>query len=110
MTDARQDQVFRALADGTRRYILERLSDGEATVTDLLAGAATSQSALSQHLRVLRDADLVEERRAGRHRVYRLRPGPLRAARDWLGAYERFWEERLDKLGSALRTRHGKQD
>jgi DNA-binding transcriptional ArsR family regulator len=105
-----QDQVFRALADTTRRRILDHLSRQEATVTELLADAAMTQSAMSQHLRVLRDAGLVEERRAGRHRYYSLRPAPLRIARDWLGHYEQFWEKRLDRLGSALRARHGKKD
>ena len=105
-----QDRVFRALADATRRRILDHLADGEATVTDLMADAAMTQSAVSQHLRVLRDAALVEERRAGRHRVYSLRPEPLRAARDWLGHYEHFWEERLDRFGSLLRAKHGTQD
>jgi DNA-binding transcriptional ArsR family regulator len=110
MSSIGQDQVFRALADGTRRRILDHLSDGEATVTELMADAAMTQSAISQHLRVLRDAALVEERREGRHRFYKLRPEQLHVARDWLGRYERFWEERLDKLGSALRARHGTQD
>lgn len=105
-----QDQVFRALADGTRRRVLEYLTDREATVTELMAEAAMSQSAMSQHLRVLRDASLVEERRAGRHRYYSLRPEPLRIVRDWVEHYERFWEERLDRLGSTLRARHGAKD
>ena len=105
-----QDQIFRALADATRRRILEHLSAGEATVTDLLADASMTQSAMSQHLRVLRDADLVEERRAGRHRYYSLRPEPLRAAHDWFGHYERFWEERLDRFGTVLRANHGTHD
>ena len=86
------------------------VADGEATVTDLLAEAAMTQSAVSQHLRVLRDADLVAERRAGRHRYYSLRPEPLRIAHDWFGHYERFWEERLDRFGATLRSRHGTHD
>jgi DNA-binding transcriptional ArsR family regulator len=110
MNQGLQDQVFRALADATRRRILDHLSGGEATVTDLMADAEMTQSALSQHLRVLRDAALVEERRSGRHRLYSLRPESLRPARDWLDHYERFWEERLDRFGSALRARHGTQD
>jgi DNA-binding transcriptional ArsR family regulator len=59
---------------------------------------------------VLRDAALVMERQSGRYRYYSLQPEPLRVARDWLGHYERFWEERLDRFGSALRARHGTQD
>jgi DNA-binding transcriptional ArsR family regulator len=105
-----QDQVFRALADGTRRRVLEYLADREATVTELMAEADMTQSAMSQHLRVLRDAALVEERRAGRHRYYSLRPEPLLIVRDWVDHYERFWEERLDRLGSTLRAKHGAKD
>ncbi|QYE36223.1 metalloregulator ArsR/SmtB family transcription factor [Polymorphobacter sp. PAMC 29334] len=110
MDQESHDQVFRALADGTRRRILDHLAEGEATVTELMADATMTQSAVSQHLRVLRGAALVEERRAGRHRVYRLRPETLQPARDWIAAYERFWEERLDRLGSVLRGKHGTQD
>jgi DNA-binding transcriptional ArsR family regulator len=107
---ASEESVFRALADGTRRAILEQLAQGEATVTDLLAQALMTQSAVSQHLRVLREAELVEERRAGRHRYYRLRPEPLLVVRDWLGHYETFWAERLETLGDVLRARYGAQD
>jgi DNA-binding transcriptional ArsR family regulator len=105
-----EDQVFRALADTTRRNILRRLADDEATVTALTAEAAMTQSAVSQHLRVLRDAGLVRERLVGRNRYYSLQAEPLRVVRDWLGHYEQFWQERLDKLGATLRARHGTQD
>ncbi len=104
------DLIFRALADTTRRAILRRLAEAEATVTALTAEAAMTQSAVSQHLRVLRDAGLVSERQAGRHRYYRLQAEPLRVVRDWVGHYEHFWEDRLDRLGATLRARYDTQD
>jgi DNA-binding transcriptional ArsR family regulator len=105
-----EDQVFRALADTTRRAILRRLAEEEATVTTLTADAAMTQSAVSQHLRVLRDAGLVGERREGRNRYYSLQAEPLRLIRDWVSHYEQFWQDRLEKFGATLRARHGTED
>ena len=94
--------VFRAVSDGTRREILGLLSDGEKTVSSLGESFAISQPALSQHLRVLRGAGLVSTRRAGRFRYYQLEPERLREIHDWVAYYERFWTERLDRLGEYL--------
>jgi DNA-binding transcriptional ArsR family regulator len=77
------DVVYRAISDSTRRRILELLAEGERSVKDLVPRFPISQPALSQHLRVLRDAGLVRVRRHGRLRVYSLRAGPLGEARDW---------------------------
>ena len=76
-------------------------------VGDLVAVAKVTQSAVSQQLRILKDAGLVEERRSGRNSYYALRPETLLPIRDWLEHYERFWAEGLDKLGAVLRARHG---
>jgi DNA-binding transcriptional ArsR family regulator len=105
-----QDQVFRALADPTRRALLGRLAAGEMPVGELVAQTPMTQSAVSQHLRVLKDAGLVAERRSGRMNLYSLRPEPLRLVQDWLSHYERFWAERLDRLGAVLRSRHDDSD
>ena len=94
--------VFRAIADPTRRAILELLTDGDLAVKELQPHFGMSQPALSQHLRVLRDAGLVSERQAGRLRIYRLMPQPLVEIRQWLARYERFWDERFDRLGRLL--------
>ena len=114
MADARgqqsEDQVFRALADPTRRAMIRKLSAGDACVSELVADADMTQSAVSQHLKILRDAGLVKERREGRQRVYRLQPKPLVVVRDWLAQYEEFWSERFERLGRLLRTRHAKTD
>jgi len=93
---------FAALADSSRRHLLEELAAGDHTVTELMAGLDISQAAVSQHLRVLRDAGLVTARQDGRYRRYRLRPVALTELRDWLDELERFWHERLAALGDYL--------
>jgi DNA-binding transcriptional ArsR family regulator len=92
---------FHAVADPTRRAILDRLRGGEAPVAVLAAGFAMSRPAVSKHLRVLRDARLVRERRGGRdgrQRVYELTPAPLRAVAEWAQAYQAFWPANLASL------------
>jgi DNA-binding transcriptional ArsR family regulator len=94
--------VFLAIADPTRRAILHRLAHGEQTAGDLAAPFDTTQSAISQHLGILRDAGLVRVRSEGRRRVYHLRPAPLKRVARWVAHYERFWNERLDAIGEYL--------
>lgn len=94
----REDQIFRALADPTRRAVFERLCRGEAAVGDLTARFDVSQPAISQHLRVLRGAGLVHERKSGRHVFYRVEPKGLRPLVDWIAHYQAFWGERLAHL------------
>jgi DNA-binding transcriptional ArsR family regulator len=81
-----------ALADGTRRAIVSRLADGPQAVGQLAAGLPVSRSAVSQHLKVLKDAGLVSERAAGTRRVYRLNPAAVAALRDQL---DTFWQRAL---------------
>jgi DNA-binding transcriptional ArsR family regulator len=104
---AGEPDVFGALADPTRRLLLERLSAGERTVSDLTAGLAISQAAVSQHLRLLRDTGLVRARVDGRHRVYRLRPDGLLALRRWLESLDRFWAARVAALDAYLEEEPG---
>ena len=99
----REDAVFRALADPTRRAIFERLTHGEAAVRDLTSRFEISQPAISQHLAALRGAGLVSERREGRLVYYRVEPKGLRPLVDWLTHYQAFWTERLDKLQALLK-------
>lgn len=96
--------VYHAIADPTRRRLVERLRAGERSVSELAAPFAVSRPAISQHLRVLREAGLVSERRVGRERRYRLHPGPLREVSEWVRQYEGFWTERLDALERELNT------
>lgn len=94
---------FAALADATRRYLLERLAGKDLAVSELMAGLEVSQAAVSQHLRVLREAGLVTSRQEGRNVYYQLRPAGLTELRDWLDELDRFWQERLGALGDYLR-------
>jgi DNA-binding transcriptional ArsR family regulator len=94
--------VFRAIADPTRRAMLDRLMQGERPAGELAGPHEMTQPALSQHLRVLRQAGLVSCRRQGRQRLYRLRPEPLREIHDWLEHYRRFWDDKLEALGTYL--------
>ncbi len=94
--------VFRAVSDPTRRQMLQLLSVREHTVAELAQPFRMSQPAVSQHLRVLRDAGLVGVRREGRHRVYHLDPVPLQEVFDWVQYFESFWREGLEELGREL--------
>ncbi|MEO7717567.1 MAG: metalloregulator ArsR/SmtB family transcription factor [Capsulimonas sp.] len=94
--------VFYAIADPTRRSILEILRRGELPVSDLAAHFEVTLSAISQHMRVLRDVELVTVRSQGRERLYQLNPLPLQPVSDWLRAYEPFWAGKLLSLGDFL--------
>jgi DNA-binding transcriptional ArsR family regulator len=98
------DNVFKALADPTRRVILERLvRDGEQSVTKLTGHAAVSQPAVSKHLALLKRAGLVAERRDGRVTYYRAETKGLAPLIDWLGLYDDFWRDRFDRLEDLLK-------
>jgi DNA-binding transcriptional ArsR family regulator len=99
----REDAVFRALSDPTRRAIFESLTRGEAPVKDLTARFGVSQPAISQHLATLRDAGLVTERREGRLAFYRVEPRGLRPLVDWIAHYQAFWLNHLDELKNLLK-------
>jgi DNA-binding transcriptional ArsR family regulator len=92
------DLVFSALADPTRRAILARLAEGEATVNELVGPSELSQPTISKHLKVLERAGLVSRGREAQFRPVRLNAAPLEGAAEWLGDYRRFWEESLDRL------------
>ncbi len=92
-----------ALADPTRRSILERLANGPATVGELAGPFRISQQAVSKHLAYLERARLVEKRREGRRHVCTLSPVPFREVADWVEHYRRFWEQSFDRLDDYLR-------
>jgi DNA-binding transcriptional ArsR family regulator len=97
------NQLFRALADPTRRTIFEELiRQGEQTVHALTRHAGVSQPAVSKHLRVLKSAKLVRHRRSGRETHYRAQPEALAPVADWLRDYGAFWRERFDRLEGLL--------
>ncbi|MFL6052631.1 MAG: ArsR/SmtB family transcription factor [Actinoallomurus sp.] len=96
------DDVFAALANPARRELLRLLLDGPRTVNDLASHFDMRRPSVSEHLKVLRDAGLVSERKSGRERHYRLEAGPLMELQDWLHPYERFWRDRLKALRHVL--------
>lgn len=96
------DLLFGALADPTRRGIIERLVVGEATVTEVAAPFSISLPAISRHLKVLERASLITRSKRGRWRSARLSPTPLASAATWLSRYERLWAESFDRLDDHL--------
>lgn len=103
MTASAQPDVFAALASPIRRELLRLLlHQGPQPVAQLAMNFDMRRPSVSEHLKVLRDAGLISERRSGRQRIYRLEPEPLREVRDWLNPYERFWREKLTNLRDLL--------
>ena len=95
--------IFRVLADPTRRAVYERLAAREMSVSELKAGFPVSQPAISQHLAALRHVGLVRERREGRRAYYRVDPDGLRPLANWIDRYRNFWPERIEKLKDVLK-------
>lgn len=96
------DGVFAALANPARREVLRLLLDGPRTVNDLASHFDMRRPSVSEHLKVLREAGLVSERKIGRQRHYRLEAGPWVQLHEWLHTYERFWRERMKALNDVL--------
>lgn len=111
LTPTQLDATFAALANPTRRAILARLAEGEASVTELAEPFAMSQPAISKHLKVLEAAGLITRGRDAQRRPRRLEAQPLAEASEWLERYRRFWEanfQRLDALLEELKAGAGK--
>lgn len=98
-------RTFAALADPTRREILARLAEGEATVNELAEPFPVTVQAISKHLKVLERAGLITRGRAAQLRPSRFDGGPLREVDDWLIKYRRFWDASFDRLDARLRTK-----
>ena len=103
------DTTFTALGDQTRRAIIEQLSSGTATVSELAEPLQISRSAVLQHLQVLEEARLVTTRKQGRVRTCELNPEGLQAARSWIEERQALWERRLDRLGELLEEEEGRR-
>src|SRR5882724_7008574 len=94
--------VFQAIADPTRRALLDALREGEKPVMELASQFDVTLSAVSQHIRVLREAGLVAVRKSGRERYYALNAEPLQEVAEWVTQHEAFWLEKLDALAQHL--------
>ena len=96
------DAVLQALSDPSRRTVLDTLASGPATAGELAALLPIARPGVSRHLRVLREAGLVEVRQQAQRRLYSLRPEPLAEVDEWLGRYRALWERRLDALHTEI--------
>lgn len=103
------DAAFSALADPTRRAVLDLLRRGSQPAGRIAQAFPVSRPAVSKHLRLLRSARLVRERREGRHRIYELNPGPLRAVDAWLSEYRSFWQSSLTSLKAFVEFEHARE-
>ena len=102
------EAAFQALADPTRRAVLDLLRQGSQPAGHIAAAFPVSRPAISKHLRLLRRAHLVHEHRQGRHRVYQLNPEPLKAVDIWLEQYRVFWRANLARLKAFVEAEHAK--
>jgi DNA-binding transcriptional ArsR family regulator len=109
MRPIQENDVFHAIAHPARRSILLTLKDGERPASELAEPFRMTFAAISQHLRVLEDANLVSVRRDGRQRLYQLDPRPLRDVVSWADEFAAFFGQRLDALGTYLDRKHGKR-
>jgi DNA-binding transcriptional ArsR family regulator len=105
ITRRKQEAVFRAIADPTRREILSLLRSGRRTVGEIAGNFRTSRPAISKHLRLLRSAGLVASRRDGTSRICELNARPLLAVSDWLQDYSAFWDQNLHRLKNYVEKR-----
>ena len=103
MATDRLSMIFAALADPTRRAILARLAEGDATVNELAEPFSISLPAISRHLKVLEQAGLISRSRSAQWRSSSLEPGPLKEATEWMERYRRFWDTSFDRLDAHLR-------
>jgi DNA-binding transcriptional ArsR family regulator len=103
------EAAFQALADPTRRAVLDLLRRGSQPAGQIASAFPVSRPAISKHLRLLRRAHLVREHREGRHRVYQLNPEPLRAVDSWIEQYRAFWTTSLNNLKSFVEAEHARE-
>src|SRR6266851_5590168 len=103
------EAAFSALADPTRRAVLDLLRAGTRPAGEIARAFPVSRPAISKHLKILRRAHLVEERREGRHRMYQLNPEPLKAVDSWLEHYRSFWSASLTNLKAFVEAEYAKE-
>ena len=109
MRPIQESDIFHAIAHPARRAILTLLRGGERPAGELAEPFGMTFAAISQHLKILKEAELVSERREGRQRIYQLQPKPLREVWTWVDEFQDYWNERLDALEAHLDKKHGKK-
>ncbi|MCM3544242.1 ArsR/SmtB family transcription factor [Priestia megaterium] len=97
-SSAAKHDIFQAIADPTRRKVLELLSEKELPISEITSHFSISRTAIVKHLHILSEADLVHGQKKGREKVYYLQPEPLKEVKDWLAYYEQFWMNKLSIL------------
>ena len=97
-----ENDVFHAVADPTRRRVLDLLAKRDHPAMELVKHFNMSQPSVSEHLRLLREAGLVRSQKSGRQRIYSLNPMPLKELADWVALFDRFWEQKMEALGDYL--------
>ncbi|MFB5662585.1 ArsR/SmtB family transcription factor [Alteribacillus sp. HJP-4] len=102
MAEAQKHDVFQAVADPSRRKILQLLTEKNMPVAKITGHFSMSRTAVSKHLRILAEAELVESEKFGRETHYRLQPEGLQELKDWLSYFEQFWDNKLEKLRCIL--------
>src|SRR6201984_525429 len=105
----KSEATFQALADPTRRAVLDLLRRGSQPAGQIASAFPVSRPAISKHLRLLRRAHLVREHREGRNRIYQLNPEPLRAVDSWIEQYRVFWASSLNKLKEFVEAEHARE-
>jgi DNA-binding transcriptional ArsR family regulator len=103
------DEIFGALADPTRRAMLDMLRRGSQPAGQIAQAFPVSRPAISKHLRILRRAHLVGEKRNGRHRVYHLNPEPIKSVDSWVQQYRVFWQSNLENLKTFVEAEYAKE-
>ena len=104
-SSAQKHDVFQAIADPTRRKVLQLLAEQELAISEITAHFPISRTAVAKHLQVLSEAELVSGRKIGREKIYRLQPEPLTELKQWLSFYEKFWDNKLSVLKHLVEER-----
>jgi DNA-binding transcriptional ArsR family regulator len=97
-SSARKHDVFQAIADPTRRKVLQLLAEKELAISEITAHFSMSRPAVAKHLQILTEAELISGQKVGREKIYRLQPEPLTELKQWLSFYEKFWDNKLSVL------------
>ncbi|MFS0762123.1 MULTISPECIES: ArsR/SmtB family transcription factor [Peribacillus] len=102
MSAAEKHDVFQAIADPTRRKVLQLLAEGDLPISEITSHFSMSRTAIAKHLHILSEAELVSGRKVGREKRFRLQPEPLAELKQWLSFYDRFWDNKLSILKHAI--------